>query len=118
MSRPRVSTHRALTPKTDQERAFYRARLVALVAELIAGLVEEVGPAAAFSPDGAEAALVRHWLALVREAGGLDALDAVARRIRRHLAEDELDPDGGVMRELGRRIADVAASDRAHGATR
>src|SRR5688572_8362501 len=118
MSRPRVSSRRALDPATHGEWVACQDRLVNRAVELLSGLVEEHGAELAFSPQSPELGLVRNLVGLVHEAGGSVATDALRSRLRRRLAEDL----GGeelatALGDLGFRIADVGASpsNQAHG---
>jgi hypothetical protein len=83
-----VISRPGMQPKTHAEWVHYQDRMVNRVVALLAGLVEELGPELAFSPQSPEVSLVRNLVAIAGDAGGSVALDAVRSRLRRRLAED------------------------------
>jgi hypothetical protein len=97
-----------MDPRDHQEWVGYQCRMVDKAAELLAGLVEDLGADLAFSPQSPELGLVRNLIALVVDAGGSVALDALRARLRRRLVEDlERDELATALGDLALRIADV-----------
>ena len=88
-----MTSSRGLNPQTRQEWIHFQHRATDRAVDLLAGLVEE---------HGAELALVRNVVGLVRNAGGLVALDALRYRLRARLSGD-LSPE-----ELATAVGDLA----------
>jgi hypothetical protein len=101
--------NRGIRQKSDSYRAFVldQEHSVRKVVDMLLGLVQEHGPDLAFAAKGPEIALVHNLLRIALEAGGSVALDAVARRLQKHLDRLELDPEGDAMATLARRVEDV-----------
>jgi hypothetical protein len=103
-----VIRNHGLSPQTRAEWVHYLNRVTNRAVDLLASLVEDLGPALAFSPQSPEVEMVRSLIALVHDAGGSVALDCLRARLRRRLAgvlcRAEL---GKAMGDLQSRIADA-----------